>query len=73
MIISEVGKRLRELRGNRTIREISDLTGIGESALGMYERGERNPRDDVKLKLARVYGVSIADIFYPEENTKRVV
>jgi len=73
VIISEVGKRLRELRGSRTIREISDQTGISESALGMYERGERNPRDDVKLKLARVYGVNIADIFYLEENTKRVV
>lgn len=73
MKIESVGEKLRQLRGDRTMREISDATGIKESALGMYERGERNPRDDVKIRLARFYGVSLSELFYPDEYTNREV
>ena len=61
----ENGKRLRELRGARSVADVSDAVGISQSALLMYERGERNPRDDVKIRLARYYGVGIGTIFYP--------
>ena len=60
------GKRLRELRGDKPASEVSNAVGISESALLMYERGERNPRDDVKISLARYYGVGIGAIFYPQ-------
>lgn len=65
----ENGKRLRELRGDKSAREVSDAVGISESSLLMYERGERNPRDDVKVQLAKYYGVSVADIFFPVDPT----
>jgi transcriptional regulator with XRE-family HTH domain len=67
----ENGKKLRELRGERSVREVSDAVGISESALLMYERGERNPRDDIKESLAEYYSVGVGDIFYPNSFTKR--
>lgn len=60
------GERLRALRGDRTMREVSQATGISESTLGMYERGERNPRDETKWALAKYYGVPVSQIFYPD-------
>ena len=45
----EVGNELRRLRGNRTIEESAKAIGISKSALAMYERGERSPRDEVKM------------------------
>ena len=73
MSVVENGKKLRELRGNRSAKEVADAVEISESALLMYERGERNPRDDTKAKLAEYYNVGIGDIFYPDNFTKRVV
>ena len=67
------GKRLRELRGKRTVQEVADNLGISVSALTMYENGDRNPRDDIKIALARYYGVGVVDIFYPDDYTKREV
>lgn len=64
----ENGKRMRALRGERTIREMANAIGISESALRMYETGERNPRDDVKVAIAKAYGASVRVIFYPEDH-----
>lgn len=35
----------------------------------MYEAGERNPRDEVKIALARYYGKQVSDIFFTSEFT----
>ena len=71
MNVVENGKRLRELRGNKPAREVASALGIAETTLIMYEQGNRNPRDDIKVKLAEYYGVGIGDIFYPDYFTKR--
>lgn len=60
----EIGKRLIELRGNRTQEEVARANDLSLSAIGMYERGERIPRDEVKIKLAKYYGKSVQDIFF---------
>lgn len=60
----EIGKRLIELRGNRTQEEVARENDLSLSAIGMYERGERIPRDEVKIKLANYYGKSVQDIFF---------
>ena len=59
----EVGRKLRELRGARTIQAVSSDLGISMSALTMYELGERVPRDEVKIKICRYYGVDIGIFF----------
>lgn len=61
---NEIGLRLRKLRGNRTLQKVSDDTGLGVSAITMYELGQRMPRDEAKLALAMYYGVSIDDLFF---------
>ena len=62
----EIGKRLIALRGNRTQEEVARLNHISVSALGMYERGERVPRDEIKLSLAKFYDTTVQSIFYAE-------
>lgn len=68
----EIGKRLIKLRGSRTQLEISRKVGMSVSAIGMYERGERIPRDEVKVKLARLYNSTVDEIFYAENDTDSV-
>lgn len=60
----EIGKRLRELRGSRSQEEVANACGIGTAAVGMYERGERIPRDEIKIKLAQYFNVGIETLFY---------
>ena len=62
-----IGQRLIKLRGDRTQEEVSRDIGVSVSAIGMYERGERIPRDEVKLALARYYDTTVQAIFYTDE------
>jgi transcriptional regulator with XRE-family HTH domain len=65
----EIGARLRKLRGERTIAKVSEDTGIGVSALTMYELGNRIPRDEAKLALAGYYGVTVDSLFFNKNFT----
>lgn len=60
----EIGSRLVSLRESKTQEEVAKATGISVSALSMYERGERIPRDNIKIRLAAYYGKPICDIFF---------
>lgn len=64
MDAEKIALRLIELRGNRTIKEVADANGISVSALAMYEAAKRIPRDEIKLKLAKYYGVDVAALFF---------
>lgn len=59
-----IGERLIKLRGNRTQEEVAVQIGASVSAIGMYERGERIPRDEIKVKLANLYKTSVQQLFY---------
>ena len=61
-----VGKKLRELRGSRTQDEISKELGITKSSYAMYERDERVPRDEVKVRISNFFGVSVQELFLCE-------
>ena len=60
----DIGKRLIELRGNRTQEAVARANGISVAAIGMYERGERVPRDEIKIRLAEYYDKSVQEIFF---------
>lgn len=62
----DLGKRLKELRGDRNREKVAEAVGISPSALGMYECNKRVPRDDVKKKLADFYNVSIQQLFFED-------
>lgn len=61
-----VGALLRTLRGSLSLADVAKHLGITVSALAMYERGERTPRDEVKERIAHFYGRSIGSIFFAE-------
>jgi putative transcriptional regulator len=63
-----IAKRLLSLRGDRTREAVANAVGISVSALQMYENGHRIPRDDIKIRIAEFYGVSVESIFYTKEN-----
>lgn len=60
------GKILRDLRGKRSQEETAQAIGITKSSWAMYERGERVPRDEVKVKIARFFGKSVQEIFFSQ-------
>lgn len=61
--IAETLRRLRRDRGE-TQEELADALGVTTSSIGMYETGERIPRDEVKIKIAQHFNLSVGDIFF---------
>lgn len=59
-----IGERLRDLRGSRTQKEVANACNISIAALAMYETGQRIPRDEVKVRLAKYYHCRVQDIFF---------
>lgn len=56
-------KELREAQ-NESQSVAAEGIGISKSALAMYERGERTPRDEAKVKIAHYYGKTVQELFF---------
>jgi putative transcriptional regulator len=67
-------KTIKELRENcdLTQKETAELLDITKEYLSMIECGRRNPSDALKEQLAKVYNVSITEIFLSLKETKRL-
>lgn len=63
-----IGLKLKALRQakKKTQQQAADDLGITKSALAMYERDERIPRDEVKIRIARYYGEPLEDLFFSQ-------
>ena len=61
-----IGLKLKELRGSKTEAEVAKAIGVGQTAISMYETGDRIPRDHIKVKLAKFFGVSVESIFFAD-------
>lgn len=61
-----IGARIKNLREDNNISRESfcETVGISLSALSMYETGQRIPRDEIKLKIARQLNTSIEALFF---------
>lgn len=66
-----MNEKLIALRGDRSQEEVAKALGISVSALSMYEQGNRIPRDEIKIRMADYYGISIEDLFLILLPTKR--
>lgn len=73
MNAKKIGRRLIKLRGTKSQSEVANAVGISDSALSMYECGERIPRDSVKVKLAQYYEKTVQSIFLTNNVTLRVI
>ena len=67
MNYERVAENLINLRNERSREEVAKAVGISISTLQMYENGQRIPRDNIKIKLANFYGVSVQTIFFDSE------
>lgn len=72
MNYERVAENLINLRNGRSREEVARAVGISVSTLQMYENGQRIPRDNIKIKLANFYGVTVQTIFLIRDNTKCV-
>lgn len=59
-----VGDNIRKLRLERewTQEELADRLGVSRSAMGNYEREQREPGIDLLIKLADTFNVSIDEL-----------
>lgn len=60
----KMGEIISGLIGDIPRKNIADDLDISLSALNMYIRGERIPRDEIKLKMAKYFGKSVEEIFF---------
>lgn len=65
-----VGSKLRELRGNQSKSVVAKAVGVSESAYVKYERNERVPRDDVKMRIASYFNKTVQEIFFGSNEHK---
>ena len=59
-----IGERLKQYRGDTPREAICSDVGISSSALAMYETGQRIPRDEIKVALARRYNTTVEALFF---------
>lgn len=55
---------LREIRKSRglTMKQLGDMVGVTESAIGLWETGKREPKNEMLLKLGEALDCSVLDI-----------
>jgi DNA-binding XRE family transcriptional regulator len=61
-----IAKKLRFLRGEHTQVEVAQALGITQPAYAMYESGSRVPIDEIKIRIARLYGTTVQAIFFDD-------
>lgn len=69
MTNKEIGERIRLMRESRgmTQKDLSLAIGKSESAIAMYESGNRRPKDAVAEAMADVFNVPKWSIYYRED------
>lgn len=66
MQTEKIATRLVQLRKSRgeTQKEVADAIGVETMTISYYESGQRIPRDEIKIKLANHYDVSVQTLFF---------
>lgn len=55
--------RIREIRKQHgmSMKELGNVLGVAESTVSQYERGQRQPNNEILLKLAEYYNTTNAN------------
>ncbi|MCQ2064527.1 MAG: helix-turn-helix transcriptional regulator [Bacteroidaceae bacterium] len=59
--------RVERARNNMTQQDLADRTGVTRQTIAAIEQGKFNPSTVLALKMARIFGVSVNDLFELEE------
>lgn len=64
----EIAERLKNLRVamNMSQNDFAEKLGVSGSSIAMYECGDRVPRDAIKVKIAKIFNVSVQSIFFDD-------
>src|SRR6056297_3760304 len=59
--MDEFKDRLKKLRKEKQLyqKDLADVVGVSDGAIGMYETGKRTPDKDILVKLASYFDVSL--------------
>lgn len=60
----KIAENLRKLRGDKPQREVAEAVGVTTMAISLYESGERVPKDEIKVRLAKYYQTTVDAIFF---------
>lgn len=61
-----MSEMLRKARGEMSCKDVANKLGISQSALSMYESGKRVPRDELKVRMAKLYNTTVGHLFFGE-------
>src|SRR5699024_7497288 len=75
-----IGKNIKKLRESEKLnqKELAKALNISNTTLSQYETGQRTPSDDIKIKIAEFFNVSIdyllgrTDIKNPKDKNKEL-
>lgn len=64
-----IGQRIRRLRelSDLSKRKMAKMIGVSYSSMCQYEYGLRLPSDEVKVRIANLFHVSVEVIFFEDE------
>lgn len=65
-LVNNLSKLRKEKGINQT--DLGRMVGVSRQTISLIERGDYNPSVMVALSLAKVFGVSVEDIFTLEED-----
>jgi transcriptional regulator with XRE-family HTH domain len=60
--VNELGQKLRSLRGERSLLDVTKGTGIAKIDISRYEKGERVPNPERLKRLAEFYQIAYPDL-----------
>lgn len=68
--MNDLGKRIKNLREekNLTQKDLAKKLNIANSTLSQYETGQRVPSDEVKIKIAEFFQVTLDYLFGVTDN-----
>lgn len=66
MVTTESITKIREAK-KLTQVELSAIVGISQSALSMYETGQRKPSIDIAVRIAQALGCTVDDLIQEKE------
>lgn len=69
MDAAQIGQKIKSLREekNETVEQLSSAMDVSASAITMYETGKRIPRDEIKIRIAEHFSVTVESIFFPNK------